>query len=599
MKNAVEIRHLYKKFNMHSGKNNTLKGRIFSSESPSEKEKWVLSDINLELSPGSSLALIGKNGSGKSTLLKLICRILHPTSGEVKVNGKIATLLELGAGFHPDFTGRENIFFNGSILGFTRKEIQAKLDSIIAFSELEQYIDMPVRNYSSGMYMRLGFSVAIHLEPDILLMDEILAVGDIEFQKKCMNEILRLKSEGKTIVFVSHSGPQAQQICDQAIWLEDGRIKMSGASYEVVAAYEKNSANGEYVPEYYYRMGCRSQQQQNFEQALHYFNQALEYGFSEFSVKILRSSVFLELDMKKEALLDAECCLDIAPPDADRTSILQHIQFVKSQAEAVGTGPFRAVLTDNTTTKPDFLIIGTQKGGTTSLYHHLTGHPNIQAAAIKEIHYFDEQFGRGFDWYKRHFPSNLPAGIITGEASPYYLFHPQTPRRVYELLPNVKLIVVLRNPVQRAYSHYRMMVKRGIEQLSFPDAILAEHDRVNDDYNRMAMDSSYSSPNCSHYSYLKRGLYVEQLERWYQYFPKEQFLIMNSEKLFQNPVECCTRAGQFLNIPDWTGNDFPHLLEGDEGPEIPADTLAWLQQYFTDPNRKLFELIGEEYDWNN
>lgn len=599
MKNAIEINHVYKKFNMLSGKNNTLKGKIFNPESPPQKEMWVLRDINLELTPGSSLALIGKNGSGKSTLLKLICRILHPTSGEVRVNGKIATLLELGAGFHPDFTGRENIFFNGSVLGFTRKQIQFKLDSIIAFSELEQYIDMPVRSYSSGMYMRLGFSVAIHLEPDILLMDEILAVGDFEFQKKCMNEILRLKSEGKTIVFVSHSGEQAQQICDQAIWLEDGQIKMSGSSRDVVMAYEKGSATGAYVPEYYYRMGCRSQQQRNFEQALKYFNQALEYGFSEFSVKILRSSVYLELDMKKEAIRDAECCLDIAPPDADIESILKHIQFVKSQAEAVGTEHLREVLTDNTTTEPDFLIIGTQKGGTTSLYHHLTHHPNIKAAAVKEVHYFDEQFGRGFDWYKRHFPSNLSAGSITGEASPYYLFHPQTPRRVHELLPNIKLIVLLRNPVYRAYSHYRMMVRRGLEQLSFPEALQAEHDRVNDEYERMARDSSYLSPDCSHYSYLKRGLYAEQLEGWYQYFPKEQFLILNSEKLFQNPVEGCRKIYTFLNIPTWERDDFPHLQEGEEGSEIPADTLTWLQDYFTEPNRKLFELIGEVYDWND
>lgn len=598
MKNAIELHHVYKKFNKLSGKRNTIKDKIFNPDPQSSKEMWVLRDIHLELPPGTSVALIGKNGSGKSTLLKLICRILHPTSGEVKINGKISTLLELGAGFHPDFTGRENIFFNGSVLGFTRKQIQSKLDSIIAFSELEPYIDMPVRNYSSGMYMRLGFSVAIHMEPDILLMDEILAVGDFEFQKKCMNEILRLKSEGKTIVFVSHSGEQAQQICDQAIWLEDGQIKLSGASRDVVTAYEKSCMTSAYIPEYNYRMGCRSQQQLDFRQALKHFDLALEHGYNEFSVKILRSSVCLELGLKEEASRDAERCLAIAPPGADYESIIRHVQFVNSKRGVEIVRSAQTALFDNTTTKPAFLIIGTQKGGTTSLYHYLTQHPNIKAAAVKEIHYFDEQYDHGFDWYKRHFPSDLSAHDITGEASPYYLFHPQTPSRVRELLPDMKLIVLLRNPVDRAYSHYQMMVRKGFEQLSFPEALLAESARVQDEYERMVQDPSYRSANCIHFSYLKRGLYAEQLERWLQYFPPEQFLIMNSESLFQDAAECCQRAWEFLGMPAWGLTEFTQLNKGDYTSDIPAETLKWLYEYFEEPNRQLFNLIGEKYDWS-
>ncbi|MBW7475542.1 sulfotransferase domain-containing protein [Paenibacillus oenotherae] len=598
MKNAIELHHVYKKFNMRSGKNNTLKDKIFNPDPQPSREMWVLRDIHLEVPPGSSLALIGKNGSGKSTLLKLICKILYPTSGEVRINGKISTLLELGAGFHPDFTGRENIFFNGSVLGFTRKQIQSKLDSIIAFSELEPYIDMPVRNYSSGMYMRLGFSVAIHMEPDILLMDEILAVGDFEFQKKCMNEILRLKSEGTTIVFVSHSGDQAQQICDQAIWLEDGQIRLSGTSRDVVAAYEKSSMTHASIPEYNYRMGCRSQQQRDFGQALKYFNGALEHGYNEFSVKILRSSVYLELGMQEEASRDAERCLAIAPPGADYESIVQHARFINSKRGVEMVSSAQTVLFDHSTTKPDFLIIGTQKGGTTSLYHYLTQHPNIKAAAVKEVHYFDHQFDKGFDWYKRHFPPGLSAQALTGEASPYYLFHPQTPGRVRELLPDTKLIVLLRNPVDRAYSHYQMMVRRGLEQLSFPEALLAESARVQDEYERMAQDPGYSSTNCEHFSYLKRGLYAEQLKRWFHYFPPEQFLIMSSERLLQDPAECCQRAWDFLGMRAWGLTEFTQLNEGNYTSGIPAETLKWLYEYFAEPNRQLFDLIGEEYDWS-
>ena len=185
------------------------------------------------------MALIGVNGSGKSTLLKLITRIIYPTSGAIKVNGKVSSLLELGAGFHPDFSGRENIYFNASIFGLTKKEIDDRLDSIIEFSELEEFIDTPIRTYSSGMYMRLAFSVAINVDADIILIDEILAVGDQHFQEKCMDKMLELKKSGKTIVFVSHSAGAVKFLCDRAIWLKDGVIEMDGKTEDVLKEYEK------------------------------------------------------------------------------------------------------------------------------------------------------------------------------------------------------------------------------------------------------------------------------------------------------------------------------------------------------------------------
>lgn len=243
MEYAIEINNVSKKFKLYQGKNTSLKEKLLYRGKQHVEEIWVLNNINLQIRPGSSVALVGKNGSGKSTLLKLISRILYPTVGEIRVHGKISTLLELGAGFHPDFTGRENIFLNGSILGFTRKEIQAKLDRIIEFSELEHFIDIPVRNYSTGMYMRLGFSVAIHVEPDILLMDEILAVGDYEFQEKCLKQILRLKNEGKTIIFVSHSSAQVKNLCESAVWLDQGNIKSIGPSAEIMRQYEGRSGD--------------------------------------------------------------------------------------------------------------------------------------------------------------------------------------------------------------------------------------------------------------------------------------------------------------------------------------------------------------------
>ncbi|MGX4585824.1 sulfotransferase domain-containing protein [Paenibacillus chitinolyticus] len=598
MKNAIELHGVSKKFNKLSGQRNTIKDIVTTPGPAASKDKWVLHDIELEIPKGTSLALIGKNGSGKSTLLKLISRILHPTSGKVKVDGKVATLLELGAGFHADFTGRENIYFNGSVLGFTRKEIQEKMDSIIAFSELGEDIDQLVRSYSTGMYMRLGFSVAIHMTPDILLIDEVLAVGDHEFQKKCINAILRLKSAGTTIVFVSHAGEQAKIICDQAIWLEDGRIKLSGPTRDVVMAYEQSAAAHDYLAEYYYRMGCRSQQQKDFEKALKFFDQSLDKGYNEFSVKILRSSVYLELGMQEEASEDAVRCLEIAPPGTDMESVVRHVHFTNSKRHGEWVRSARTKLFDNTTTEPAFLIIGTQKGGTTSLYHDLTQHPGIKSAAVKEVHFFDEQYHFGYDWYKKNFPPDLPEGSITGEASPYYLFHPQTPGRVCAWLPDVKLIALLRNPIDRAYSHYQMMVRRGLEPMSFLEALQAERSRVEEEYDRMSREPRFTSQNCSIYSYLKRGLYAEQLERWYRYFPKDQILVMSSETLFRNPAESYRNVLAFLDMPLWEPGGYASLNESEYDRLIPKDTMEWLRNYYAEPNRRLFELIGEAYDWD-
>ena len=199
----------------------------------------VLQDINLSIEKGESVALIGTNGSGKSTLLKLMTKIIYPNKGKITTNGKLTSLLELGAGFHDDFTGRENIYFNASIFGLTKKEIDEKVDEIIEFSELQEFIDNPVRTYSSGMYMRLAFSVAINVQADILLIDEILAVGDQHFQEKCFNKLKELKESGKTIVIVTHSMNQVKQFCDRAIWLYKGNVKMDGNVDQVLEEYLK------------------------------------------------------------------------------------------------------------------------------------------------------------------------------------------------------------------------------------------------------------------------------------------------------------------------------------------------------------------------
>lgn len=235
---SIIVDNVYKTFNVYLDKANTIKEKLLFLFSRNRKEKReVLSGINAKIKKGEVVALIGTNGSGKSTLLKLMTKIIYPNKGRITTNGKLTSLLELGAGFHPDFSGRENIYFNASIFRLTKKEIDERLDNIIEFSELEHFIDNPVRTYSSGMYMRLAFSVAINVDADILLIDEILSVGDEHFQNKCFNKMLELKNEGKTMVFVTHSMDSVKKLCDRTIWLKDGKIKMDGNTNDVVEKY--------------------------------------------------------------------------------------------------------------------------------------------------------------------------------------------------------------------------------------------------------------------------------------------------------------------------------------------------------------------------
>lgn len=235
--NSIEIRNMSKSFKIMYDKPLTLKDRLISWKRNKYEMRTVLHDITLDIKKGETVALIGVNGSGKSTLLKIMTKILYPNKGTVKTYGKLSSLLELGAGFHPDFTGRENIYFNAAIFGLSRQEIDKRMDEIIKFSELGAFIDNPVRVYSSGMYMRLAFSIAINVDAEILLIDEILAVGDQHFQEKCFKKLEELKNSNKTIVIVTHNLQQVNELCSRTIWVQNGVIKLDGNPKEVVKAY--------------------------------------------------------------------------------------------------------------------------------------------------------------------------------------------------------------------------------------------------------------------------------------------------------------------------------------------------------------------------
>jgi ABC-type polysaccharide/polyol phosphate transport system ATPase subunit len=235
----IVVDRVSQRFRVSSQPHRTLKDLVVARGKVAMSEVWALRDVSLQAEPGEALGLVGRNGSGKTTLLRLLSGIFRPTSGHVAASGRVGSLLELGAGFHPDFSGRENVYLNGSIHGLSRTRIRELMDEIVAFAELERFIDLPVRTYSSGMYMRLGFSVAAHIEADILLLDEVFAVGDEDFQRKCFAKIAEFKRRGGTIVFVSHDARAVERLCDRAVLLRQGEVAFDGTTREAIARYRR------------------------------------------------------------------------------------------------------------------------------------------------------------------------------------------------------------------------------------------------------------------------------------------------------------------------------------------------------------------------
>lgn len=242
---AVVVNGVSKRFRLYHERNWSLKATLLRGRRATVEEFWALRDVSMEIPAGKTFGIIGENGSGKSTLLKCLTRILRPDVGTVTVRGRASALLELGAGFHPELSGRENVFLNGSILGMSRGELNRKFDEIVEFAGLAQFIDQPVKNYSSGMYVRLGFSVAISVEPDVLLVDEVLAVGDESFQRKCQEKFIELKNAGKTVVLVTHDLEAVRRLCDEAAWLDHGQTKLVDSARKVVDEYVGHVEGGQ------------------------------------------------------------------------------------------------------------------------------------------------------------------------------------------------------------------------------------------------------------------------------------------------------------------------------------------------------------------
>jgi len=235
----IVVDRVSRRFRVYPKPQRTLKDLFVAQGRTRAQDVWALRDVSLEVEPGVAVGLVGRNGSGKTTLLKLLSQIIKPTSGRIEVGGRVASLLELGAGFHPEFTGRENVYLNGSIHGISRARVRELMDEIVAFAELERFIDLPVRTYSSGMFMRLGFSVAAHIQSDVLLLDEVFAVGDEQFQRRCFGKVAEFKGRGGTMVFVSHDAQAVGRLCDRALLLREGEVAFDGDTREAIAAYRR------------------------------------------------------------------------------------------------------------------------------------------------------------------------------------------------------------------------------------------------------------------------------------------------------------------------------------------------------------------------
>lgn len=241
MSTALAVKELWKSYRLYHERNQYLKAAILKGRRARYEEFWALKGVSFEVPTGSTFGVIGSNGSGKSTLLKTMAGILVPDKGSIEIEGRVSALLELGAGFHPELTGRENVYLNGAILGLSKKEIAARFDDIVEFAGLAEFIDTPVKNYSSGMFVRLGFAVAAHVEPEVLLIDEVLSVGDESFQRRCAEKIDEFRRDGRTIVFVSHGLSQVEKLCQEVAWIDKGVLRMIGEATDVISAYQGDS----------------------------------------------------------------------------------------------------------------------------------------------------------------------------------------------------------------------------------------------------------------------------------------------------------------------------------------------------------------------
>lgn len=690
MRQAIVVKGLGKRFNRYSAdRPYTIMEAALSGWGRMKPQArfWALRDINFTVSPGEMLGILGKNGAGKSTLLQLLGGIGKAEEGTIKVNGRIGGLLDLGAGFHSDLTGRENVLVGAVVAGLTRREAARRFDDIVEFAELKQFIDSPMRTYSTGMQMRLAFSVAVHTDPEVLLIDEYLSVGDVAFQTKCLNRIAEFKAQGCAIVLISHSAAQIQKMCDRALWLKSG---------EIVAYGEPEVVAGQYLSEMRSETEKRTPMRPPEVTSTGAHLRVNENRFGSLEVEITDVKVLPDEEINSGDAItieihysvpkpigaaifgvvisreDGQSCFEtntnqmgrLLPLAEGKGTIRLHVDrldlgngqyyvnagvYEKSWAYAydyhwhvyplyvrstvhqktILCPPYRwefdgkmqvADLPEPATQthalnknnpgyakistqlknkqQPDFLIIGAQKCGTEPLSGYLANHLQIIKEGPREIHFFELNFERGVEWYSKQLTRSVAGEkVLLWETTPYYIYHPLVAERVYKCFPNVKLIVMLRNPVKRAWMHYNLEVAIGCEKLEFEKAIASEPDRLKGEIEKIKADEGYYSFNHQHYSYLSRGIYVEQIKNWLDYFPREQLLILKSEDFLANTRKVFSEVLDFLDITASAIKEY-EINNIEDYSKMPPEIEQQLTDYFKPYNQELSDLLKEDFTWS-
>lgn len=715
---AIKAENLSKVYKLYTSPVDRLKESLHPYRRKYHHDFHALHDVSFEIKKGESIGIIGKNGSGKSTLLKIITGVLTPTSGAVQVDGKIAALLELGAGFNLELNGIENVYFNGMLMGYTREEMDDRLDDILAFADIGEFVSQPVKSYSSGMFVRLAFAVAINVEPEILIVDEALSVGDMFFQAKCMTALDRFRSKGCTILFVSHSTQTIKSLCQRAVHLKNGRIVGIGDAGEITDAYVRDireeceyNANAFETADAPYRHGkvasvSGSANDIDFkvDAELDKLDGRLRYGTGEArftSVEFLndideqishasyndfakirlciecyqQSTISVNYNIRDEYniniigsdfLIVGNGLIDVSPDDKyivefetklplssgnysllvsiteplilNKTAkFLDVIEIAKvfSVLERPAAKLWSKVYVKNTLNvrkvqhtcnsssaihenillkknSPTFLIIGAQKAGTTALFSLLAQHPKILPPQEKEINFFqdDENFSKGYSWYHERFPheNEFSCGQTTFEATPEYLYRIPAAQRIYDYNKSLKLIVLVRDPVARAYSSWNMyknfktspVYDYLTEHRSFEQAIAQELFEIASGQH-VPFSGFERQDNCNmpFPGYISRGIYCEQLIRFYSLFGAKQILVIHSEDLQRKKLETLRKVTDFLDLDEFATMS-PNVGAANEGTyssEMSSTVRELLREFYRPFNDRLYSLVGVNYGW--